>query len=351
MLKIALTVNQIAEEFGGVLHGDGTRTITDIKQPENAGSSDLSFFAPTTKRGSGDLLAQVGSSSAGCILTRELIDGFKSAQIVSPNPLLAVINLINNYYDLPTLPAGVDKSCIVDSTAEISATAAVGAFCYIGAGAKIGDRTRIFPSVVIYPGATIGAGCIIHSGAVIREGVVLHDGCIIQNGAIVGGDGFGYLPHPTDGPVKIPHIGGVILQKAVELGANTTVDRGMLGNTVIGPMSKLDNLVMVGHNVQIGTASILCGQVGISGSTEIGSQTVLGGQVGVADHVKIGSGVRVGAKSGISGNIDAPGDYAGYPHESAKSWRRTVTIIRRLPELLAEVKLLRKEVSELKSKR
>jgi UDP-3-O-[3-hydroxymyristoyl] glucosamine N-acyltransferase len=350
MFKFSLTVDKIAAEFGGELRGNGDLSVRDLKSLDTATSTDLSFFAPTTKRGKGEILEMARTSAAGCIITTEPIEGCKAVQILNPQPLLCVIRLIEKYYDLPSLPAGIDKNAVVADSAEISDTAAVGAFCYIGEGVKIGPRTRIFPNVVVYPGASIGSHCLVHSGAVIREGVTLEDGCIVQNGAIIGGDGFGYFPHPTEGPIKIPHIGGVVLQRAVEVGANTTIDRGMLGSTVVGSMSKLDNLVMVGHNVQIGAASILCGQVGISGSSKIGSRSVLGGQVGVADHVKIASGVRVGAKSGISGNIDEAGDYAGYPHESAKSWRRTVTIIRRLPELLAELRSLRKEVAELKSR-
>lgn len=349
MFKSALTIEKIASEFGGELRGSGSTTVTDIKSLDVAAAADLSFYAPTTKRGQGELLEQARNTSAACIVTTAPVEECKAAQLIHPHPLYLVIKLIDRYYDLPTIPAGIDSTAAVAETAKIAETAAISAFCFIGERVTVGPGSKIFPNVVIYPGAKIGAQCTIHSGAVIRENVTLEDGCIVQNGAVIGGDGFGYFPHPTEGPVKIPHIGGVVLQRAVEIGANTTVDRGMLGDTVVGAMTKLDNLVMVGHNVQIGPASILCGQVGVSGSSVIGSRSVLGGQVGIADHVNITSGVRIGAKSGVSGNIEESGDYAGYPHESARSWRRTVSIIRRLPELLSELKMLRKEVAELKN--
>jgi UDP-3-O-[3-hydroxymyristoyl] glucosamine N-acyltransferase len=178
---------------------------------------------------------------------------------------------------------------------------------------QIGDDCIIHPNVVIYPGVKIGARAVIYAGVVIREGTVIGDDCIIHANTVIGADGFGYIQDPIEGLKAVPQVGNVIIGNKVHIGANTTIDRGAMGATRIGDGTKIDNLVQIGHNVQIGKFCVLCAQVGISGSCILGDGVILAGKVGVADHLKIASGVRVGGASNVLTNILEPGDYAGTP--------------------------------------
>ena len=266
------------------------------------------------------------------LLVKEFDEGILSTQIKVGNPLGAIVQ-IAPLFRITGQESGIHPTAVVHETAIVADSASIGAFVVIGAHCVIGERTTIYPQTVLYNHVTVGSDGIIHAGAVIREGCILGNDCLLQPGAVVGGEGFGYIPDKTVGHRRIPHIGNVVLEDGVDLGANTTIDRATLGETRIGSGTKIDNLVQVGHNVRIGSRSLLCAQVGISGSCEIGDEVVLAGQAGLADHVKLGDKVRVAAKSGVSSDVEQ-GDVAGYPHQEATKWRRTQVAIKYLPELL-----------------
>ncbi len=333
MISSPISIAEIASKVGGTVHGDGARTISSIRPLEIAEADDLSFFAPTSKRKTVEIFEIAKTTRAAAILVSKHEPAFPCTQIVVGHPLAALV-VLAPLFRKGQLAAGIHPTAVIDPTAAVDPAASVGAYAVIGARSKIGARSAIHPHVVVYTDVEIGADCVIHAGAVIREGCSLGNDCLIQSGAVIGGDGFGYIPDRAVGHRRIPHIGEVILEDGVDLGANTTVDRATFGETRIRKNAKVDNLVMIAHNVKVGERTLLCGQVGISGSTEIGDDVILAGQVGVADHIKIGSKVRAAAKTGIGSDIEDGIDVAGYPHTEASRWRRTQVALRYLPELL-----------------
>lgn len=343
----AVTVETIAKMIGGEVHGNKDTLIDRVAALETASERDISFYEPTAKKKLQDFYKLALESKAGAILVQKHDPQIKTTQIVTQNPL-NMITRIAAYFHTPAQPArGVHPAAIVHETAKLGTDVAIGAYVIIGEQCIIGDGTVIHPHVVVYAGAEIGPNCVIHSGAVIRENVKLGADCLIQNGVIVGGDGFGYVPDPQIGLRRIPHVGTVVLEDGVDLGANTTVDRATLGETRIGRGTKIDNLVMIGHNNKIGSCSILCGQVGVSGSCTIGNQVVLGGQVGVADHVTIRDKTRAAAKSGIPSDTEGNIDLMGYPASPAPEFWRQHASLKRLPDLLRQVRAQEKRINEL----
>ncbi|MDR2337644.1 MAG: UDP-3-O-(3-hydroxymyristoyl)glucosamine N-acyltransferase [Deltaproteobacteria bacterium] len=337
-------LQDIANKLNAELIGDGNLTITGINPLQSASEQDLSFFSPKTEKNTKDLLKIATTKTIGAVLVKKYIPEIKSPQIITANPLHAIIGLASLFHKKPPQPTGIHPSAIIHATAKLGTNVSVGALAVIGEKVVIGDNTTIHPHVVIYPFAQIGNNCVLHASSVIREYVKLGNNCLIQNGTVIGSDGFGYVPDTQTGHKRLVHIGTVELEDYVDVGANTTIDNGMIGKTKIGFGSKLDNLVQVGHNVQIGKACLLCAQVGISGSSVIGNNVVLAGQVGVADHTTIGDNTRAGAQSGIPSDIPANLDVMGYPAIPASNWRRVQVIIKKLPELLKRLHELEKKV-------
>lgn len=247
-----------------------------------------------------------------------------------PDPFQAILRLIPLFFTAHPTSFGVSAKADIDPSARIGRNVRIGAFCSIGPLVEIGDDVTIHPSVTIYPGSKIGNGSIIHSGAIIREDCILGSHAVIQNGAIIGADGFGFLPDGQGGITTIPQIGTVETGTHVEIGANACVDRATLGKTKIGDSSKIDNLVQVGHNAQIGRSTIVCGQAGLAGSVKIGNNVIIGGGAGVADHAAIADRCRIAALSGVSTDLDRAGDYAGFPAIPANLWRRQAVFMARL---------------------
>ncbi len=324
------------------LRGESEKLVTGIRGLDSATSSDLSFLAPTSKRRFAELRKNALAGNAGILLVDSFDPAIPSTQIVTANPFRAIVALSRRFVPAIPVEAGIDSRASVSATALIGPGVAIGPFAVVGEGAVIGENTVLHAHAVVYPHARIGAHCIIHSGAVVREYVELGDDCVLQNGVVLGGDGFGYIYEPGVGHVRIPHIGTVVIQNGVDFGANATVDRATLGETRIGAGTKIDNLVMVGHNTTIGKGSLLCAQVGVSGSCSIGNGVVLGGNAGVGDHIRIGDGARAAGKTGIIGDVPAKTDVAGYPHAEASEWRRSQALVRQLPRLVKEVRALRK---------
>lgn len=338
----AITVAEIAERLGATLHGSGAGVIRSVRPLEIAGPEDLSFLAQG--RRSGELFEIAKRARVGALLTTEHYSELEMPQLVTPNPLAAVIKLSPLFYRPPVPPPGVHSSAVVHESAVLGENVSVGPYAVIGEGVTIGADTIVHPHVVIYAGAEIGPNCILHAGAVVREFVRIGADCVLQSGVVVGGDGFGYVPVPGVTHQRIPHIGTVVLEDSVDLGANATIDRATLGETRIGKSTKIDNLVMVGHNVTIGERSLLCSQVGVSGSCRIGNDVVLAGQVGVADHCDIADRVRAAGKAGIVGSIPSAMDVSGSPHAPVGQWRRASALTLRLPELFRRLRSIEKKV-------
>lgn len=337
------TLGQLAEALGATLDGDPSRVVTGVAPLERAGPGHISFL--TDRR----YQAAARESKAGAFLAPADVADLPAPALRSPAPRLALINLLLLFYPAVEVAPGVDRTAIVSPGARLHPTASVGALTVVEAEAVIGPGVRLHPLVYVGTGAEVGEASVLYPHVVVREGVRLGRRVIVHSGAVIGSDGFGY---EFDGSAhrKIPQVGGVVIEDDVEIGANTTIDRAMLGDTVIRRGAKIDNLVQVGHNVEIGEHAIMAAQVGISGSCRVGNRAVLAGQVGVADHVAIGDGVILAAQSGVTHDLKPGEAYLGFPARPAVEARRIYASLPRLPELLRKFRALEKRISELEEK-
>ncbi|MFM7423594.1 MAG: UDP-3-O-(3-hydroxymyristoyl)glucosamine N-acyltransferase [Elainella sp.] len=268
------------------------------------------------------------------------------AWISSPEPKLLFARAVHYFYQPFRPQPGVHPTAIIDPTAELGAGVAIGAYAVIRAGVKLAEQVCVHPQVVIYPDVEIGARTVLHAGAVIHERSQIGADCVIHSGAVIGAEGFGFVP-AAEGWVKLEQSGVTVLEDRVEVGCNATVDRPAVGETRIGYNSKLDNLVHVGHNCQIGPNCILAAQVGMAGGGKTGSWVILGGQAGVANQTEIGDRVQAGAKAGLHGTI-APGSIVmGSPASPYKTFLKASAVYNRLPEMHQTLRQLQQQVAEL----
>lgn len=296
-----MTASELAALVGGRLVGPD-RPFAGLAPLERAGPGELAFARGPVPEG----------CAAGVLLARAPVEGRTVVVVDDPK---AAFGLVIEALFPEVLEPGVHPGATVHPSARLGEGVVVHPGCWVGPGCEIGERTVLFPNVVLYPGTRIGRRCRVHAGAVL------------------GADGFAYQPGPT-GPRRVPHVGGLRVEDDVEIGANTTIDRGLLEDTVIGAGSKIDNLVQIGHNVALGRAVILAAQVGLAGSARIGDGAVLGGQAGVADHARVGAGARVGAQAGVHGEVPAGEAVLGTPAVPVRLARRIFAAWRLLPELV-----------------
>ncbi|MDQ6987366.1 MAG: UDP-3-O-(3-hydroxymyristoyl)glucosamine N-acyltransferase [Mariprofundaceae bacterium] len=325
---MSISIGEIAERINGKLqHADPNVLIGGIESLEHAGAEHASFLA--NKKYS----VAFSNSNAGVVLIGEKVFPDAARPLIRvADPYLAFAHLQRYFYPQPAALGKRHPTAAIDASADIADDVDVGAMAVIGAKARIGPGTRIGAACVIEDDAQIGEDCLLHARAVVGESCVLGDRVILQAGVVIGSDGFGYAWSGSE-HFKIPQVGRVVLQDDVEIGANTCIDRGAIGDTLIEHGVKLDNLIQIGHNVQIGAFSIMASQVGISGSTTLGQGCQLGGQVGTAGHIHIGDGCKIAAKSGVPGDLEAGGTYAGIPVMPHRVWLKVSAILPRLPGL------------------
>lgn len=335
-------LGEIAVQLGGELVGDAALRVDRLGSLERATRSTLCFVASERFR------AQIDTTQAGCIVVAPALReaaAARGAAIVTPDPHLYYARL-SQWWAKRTRarPApGVHASAQVDPLAHVDASASVGPLCVVEAGARIGARAVLGAHCVIGAGASIGEDSTLEAHVSFGAGCTIGARGIVHGGAVIGADGFGFAPSPT-GAVKIPQAGIVIVEDDVEIGANTTVDRATLEATIIRRGAKLDNLVMIAHNCEVGAHSFLAAQVGIAGSTKIGRGVQMGGQAGAAGHLTIGDGVQIAAQSGVPNSVPAGKVVGGYPAMDVGLWRRTSAAILRLPELLRRVRRLERRL-------
>ena len=246
---------------------------------------------------------------------------------------------------------GIDTDAFISASAQLGEDVYVGHYAVIEEEVQIGDSTQIYPQVYIGDHVRIGRNCIIYPGVRIYHECIVGDNCILHSGAVIGADGFGFAPQADGSYKKIPQIGNVILEDNVEICANTTVDRATMGSTIVHKGAKIDNLIQIAHNVEIGEHTVMAAQSGIAGSTKIGSHCTIAGQVGVAGHLHVSDGTVLAAQTGIISDItDNTSPYLGSPAMPVKQYLRSYTVFRKLPDLQAEIQKLRKELNELKTK-
>ena len=242
---------------------------------------------------------------------------------------------------------GLQQPCFIAASAEYGENVFIGAFAYLGENVKVGNNTKIFPGVYLGDNVTVGDNSIIHPGVKIYFDCVIGSNVILHAGSIIGSDGFGFAPQQDGSFKKVPQIGNVIVEDHVEIGANCTIDRATIGSTIIKSGAKLDNLIQVAHNVEVGNSTVIAAQAGVSGSTKIGSGVMIGGQAGIVGHIQIGDGAKINAQSGVSKSIEPGKAVTGSPAYDYTSALRSQAINRKLPELERRIKELEALVKQL----
>lgn len=337
-----MRLGELARRLGGVLHGDPGVEITGVAGIREAGEGDLTFLADPRYE------AHAERTRAGAILVAENHRRLPRPVIELADPYRAFLEAIQILRPAPpAVEPGIHPTAVIGRGVVLGAGVVVGAQAVIEAGAAIGDRTVVEALSYVGRGCRIGADARIYPGVVIREDCILGDRVIVHSGTVIGADGFGYLPGAGGRHLKIPQVGTVVIEDEVEIGAGCAIDRGTVGETRIGRGTKFDNLVHVGHNVQIGENSLLVAQVGVGGSTTIGRGVTLAGQAGLVGHIEIGDGTQVGAQAGVIHSL-APGTrWWGTPAMPLAQSKRVYAALKRTPELLREVAALRRQVAEL----
>ncbi|MBI3358526.1 MAG: UDP-3-O-(3-hydroxymyristoyl)glucosamine N-acyltransferase [Nitrospirae bacterium] len=336
-----ILLSDIARLIDGKIIGDPSILIHGINSIECAKAGDITFVSSPSYH------KKAGTSHASAILSEREIKGLRKTFLLVANPYYAFARLLS-YFHPPRQPiAGVDPRAVIGQYVLLGKEISIGPYVVVEDQVQIGNRVSLAPGVFVGRGSTVGDDTQIYPNVSIYAGVQIGKRVIIHSGSVVGSDGFGFTPYQSK-HFKIPQVGGVIIEDDVELGANVTVDRAVLGNTIIGEGTKVDNQVQIGHNVTIGPHTLLVAQVGISGSVAIGHHVTLAGQVGISDHVQIGNNVVVGARSVVTKQIKDNEKVIGFPTLPYQKGLAVLSSLEHLPEIRKEIKKLKREVKKIK---
>jgi len=340
--KKVFTIDEIASRIGGEVIGDGTVEVCGVSSLEQACGADIAFISSDKYA---DKLSETGA--AAVIVEAKLADA-GIVQILVKNVDSSLIDVLNVFAPELTVQAGVHRTAVVEEDAELGANVSIGVGAYIGHGVSVGDGCVLGAGCVVGENTKIGMNCRLDANVVVYHNCVIGNNCIIQANSTIGGCGYGYSF--IDGQHRlIPHNGGVIIEDCIEIGANCTIDRAKFGNTVIGAGTKIDNLVMIAHNVVIGKCCLIIAQVGMAGSCELGNGVVLAGQVGIADHVKVGDGATAAGRAVLTKDVAPGATVFGCPARDFKEEMRIRAYQQRLPEMSKQLKELTKKVKELEA--
>ncbi len=342
------SAQQIALLLGGKVYGNASASVSDVAPIEQAQAHQLSFVTEEK------YLPFIATSQAGVILVTQslLNESIIAAAQNASSALIAVENARGAMAQLLQLVAktinptrqGIEQPSFVSEGVSVPEDAYIGAFAYIGKNVRLGKGVQIYPQVYLGDNVVIGDNTILYAGSKVYYNCQVGANCIIHSGAVIGADGFGFEPDSKGLNQKIPQIGNVVIEDDVEIGANTTIDRAMMGTTIVRSNAKLDNLVQLGHNVEVGQSTFMCAQVGVAGSTKIGHHCILAGQVGVAGHIEIADQCVFGAQTGVAGSVKKPGIYQGSPAIDASVWRRAIVGFKQLPEMIKKLNELEKKL-------
>ena len=338
------TAGQIAAYLGGKVEGNADAKVHTFSNIDTAEAGALSFlYAPEYEH-------YLYTTKASIVLVREDLqprEAVAATMVRVKEPREAVARLLNLYEQSKPKRCGVSERAFVSETAHVGKDVYIGPLAYIGDNVTIGDGTQIYPNVTIEEGSTVGAGCIIYPGVSVYHDCHIGSSVILHSGCVIGADGFGFAPTPA-GYEKIPQIGNVVIEDNVEIGANTCVDRSMMGTTRVGRGVKLDNLVQIAHNDVIGPNTVMSAQVGVAGSTEVGEWCMFGGQVGIAGHVRIASRTHSGAQAGIAGPVIKEGrTLLGSPAIDARRFAKSAAVFRNLPDMFRRLNESEEQVKTL----
>jgi len=335
------TLAELAKQIGAHLVGDGSVQVDGIAPIDAAQPTQVTFLANSRY---GEALK---SSAAAAVIIAKETPGLPMAQLIVADPYYGYAQAMNRFHHVPRAARGISADARL-ATQAIGVDPDIAAFVSVAAGSVLGDR------VTLHPGVRIGSGCSVGDDVVLHDNVVLRDGCTLGNrvvvhaGTVIGSDGFGYATHQGVHH-KIPHVGIVRVEDDVELGANCAIDRGVMGDTVIGAGTKLDNLVQIAHNVQVGRGCLMAAQSGVSGSSRLGNFVVLGGQVGVSGHLKVGDQSMVGGKAGVTKSLSGGQMYSGFPAAPHREYLKGQALVARIPALRDALKQLTKRLEQLES--
>ncbi|RUO21529.1 UDP-3-O-(3-hydroxymyristoyl)glucosamine N-acyltransferase [Aliidiomarina haloalkalitolerans] len=334
-----MTLSELAERIGATVRGDGALNVSGLATLANAGPHEVGFLANEKYQ------SQLQSTQAGAVILRPEHDDAQVVKnaLISDNPYLAYAYAAQAFDKAPQQAVEVHPSAVIDPTAKIGEHVAVGPQVVIEAGAVIGDHAVIGAQCYVGHGAEIGAQTRLWPGVKVYYGVRIGERCTLHAGAVVGADGFGWASDRGKW-VKIPQLGAVVIGDDVEIGANTTIDRGALDDTVIGSNCIIDNLVMVAHNVQIGDGTAIAGQTGIAGSAKIGKHCLIGGASGINGHITIADGVQVHGMTMVTKNLERGVYASSLPVVDQTTWAKSGARVRQLPELFMRVRALEKKL-------
>ena len=338
-----MKLSEIALRIKCQMHSDVDVEIKRVAGIDEASSGDLTFVSNRK------YISRIKNTRASAIILGNDIPEVPIPSLRSENPYLAFARALEVFYQ-PLCPTiGIDPTASIAKDVQIGPDSSIGAYVVVGQGCKLGARATICPHVVLYPGVALGDDVVLHSHVSIREDCQIGNRVIIQNGAVVGSDGMGFAPMEDGTYYKICQTGRVIIEDDVEIGANTTIDRAAVGDTIIRRGAKLDNLVQIGHGAEVGENNVLAAQVGLAGSTHLGRNVKAGGQAGFAGHLSVGDNAVITAKSATSHDIPPGAVMSGSPAFDNSLWLRSVAAFPKLPNILRKIRELEKQIEELKS--
>ena len=326
------TAAQIAVLINGNVEGNPDVRVSSFGKIEEAQSGQLSFLANPKYE---DYLYSTGATIIIVNEAQEIKSGINATLIRVPDAYSAFATLLSKYQEVATQQlSGIQEPSYISKTAQLGTNLFIGAFAYIGENAVLGNNVKIFPGVYVGNNVRIGDNCLLHPGVRVYHDCQLGNNVTIHGGTVIGSDGFGFAPQPDGSFKKVPQIGNVIIEDNVEIGANAAIDRATMGSTLIKAGAKLDNLIQVAHNVEVGHNTVIAAQAGVSGSTKIGNNVMIGGQAGIVGHIQIADGAKINAQSGVSKSIKSPNTaVTGSPAFDYTSALRSQAVTRNLPEL------------------
>ena len=342
-MTVSKQLREIAEHVGGTVVGNADVEVTGVRGIDEAGEGDLTFISNPKYKG------RLEETRASAILVSPGISCPGKNLIITEDPYVSMAMALELLYPGEDIPAGISGDAFIEADAEIAEEVSIYPGVYIGGGARIGRGTVLYPGVFIGNDALVGEDSILYPNVVVYKGCRIGRRVILHAGVIVGADGFGFANPGADNR-KVPQVGIVQIDDDVEVGANTTIDRGTLGRTWIKRGVKIDNLVQIAHNVVVGKNSVIVAQVGISGSTKLGESVILGGQAGLVGHITVGDNAMVAAQSGVHEDVPAGQIVSGSPHMPHLNWLRTQVCLPKLPEMRKTVNSLLKRVEKLEEK-